>query len=376
MIIQIHMKRGKSVNAEIKGMKDLLERISSSSSKVFIIGHNDADFDSIASAIGLQSLCTFLGKEAYVIINDPAVLLDPGVKKIKDNNIFTHNIITIEEFEQIKEPSSTLIVTDTNNQNLVAVKEQLDEFNNIIIIDHHQVNEHTIKNAACYIDEKSSSASEIVAQLLITAKVNCDPMIYTYLLAGIVLDTGRFKKNTTSKTHDVVKRLINKKASSEYVSELFMADFNDDKKINDLVFNGSLFETYEYSLFQTHNVSFTLNREKPTTIYRKEQIAKAADRMLKYSVDAAFVMGFLDDYSVSVSARSKGVINVGKIMSAIGGGGNTQNAGAKIKDTPIEDIEELIRKNITCGIEVRTDEIFTGEDNNTPQTTIKQKVKV
>lgn len=363
------------MNAEIKSLKDLLERIDSSSSKVFIIGHNDADFDSIASAIGLQSLCTFLGKETYIIVNDAAVMLDPGVKKIKDSNVYVHNIITMEDYENLKTPNSSLIVTDTNKVNLVAVKDCLNDFSNIIIIDHHQTDSQTIQNAAYYVDEKASSASEIVAQLLMNARVNCEPSIYTYLLAGIVLDTGRFKKNTTSKTHDVVKRLINKKASSEYVSELFMADFNDDKKINDLIFNGSLFETYEYSLFHTHNVSFTLNRENPKTVYRREQIAKAADRMLKYSVDAAFVMGYLDDSSVAISARSKGSINVGRIMSNLNGGGNSQNAGAKINDMSIEDIEELLRQNITHGIEIFAEE-SASEETATSKQVQKCKVKV
>lgn len=343
------------MNAEIKSVKELYDKIITASSRVFIIGHNEPDFDSIASTIGVQSLCTHLGKDAYIVVADPDISLDPGVKKIKDTNRTAHRILTLDEYELLKDPTSTLIVVDTNKTNLVAVENDLDSFANIIIIDHHQEDSRTIQGAAAFIDPKVSSASEVVAQLLMNYKVKCEPNVYTYLLAGIILDTGRFKKNTTSRTHDVAKRLINKGADTEYVNELFLTDFNDDKKINDLIFNGTIFETYVYSLLQTHNISFTLNRENPHTIYRRDQIAKAADRMLKYRVDAAFVMGYTDDRNIQVSARSKGVIDVGKIMSHLGGGGNSQNAGLKIDSLPLDLLEETLKACIDHGIEIYAD---------------------
>lgn len=340
------------MNEVLKNIKALQDKLVSSSSKVFIIGHNEPDFDSIGSSIGLQAICKSLGKEAYIIVNDPEASLEPGVKKIKDSNMINHNIISLEEYKQVREPSATLIVTDTNKSNLINVGEILNDFKDIIIIDHHQTGEQTITNAIEYIDQNVSSASEIVAQLLMNLKVNCEPNVYTYLLAGIILDTGRFRKNTTPKTHDIAKKLMNKAADTDYVSELFLADFDTDRVINELIFNGTLFQTYEYSLIQTHNVSFTLNREKPKTIYRKDMIAKAADRMLKYRVDASFVMGYVDEKAISVSARSKGLIDVGKIMSHIGGGGNAQNAGARVEDMSITELEQHLTRSINYGIEV------------------------
>ena len=223
------------MNEELYTLKELQEKIASSSSKVFIIGHNEPDFDSIASAIGLHALCKALGKEAYIIVNDHEVTLEPGVKKIKDTNIVTHNIISLEGYKLLRDKDSTLIVTDTNKKNLIAVGDILDDFKDIIIIDHHQTGEQTIKNASTYIDEGVSSSSEVVSQLLMATKVNCNPDVYTYLLAGIILDTARFKKNTTPRTHEVAKRLMNKEANTDYVNELFLADFNTDRVISDLI---------------------------------------------------------------------------------------------------------------------------------------------
>ena len=195
------------MNEEIKNIRDLYEKIRTiNSPRIFITGHKEPDFDSIASAIGIQTLCTHLGKEAYIVVSDPDISLDPGVKRIKDINKTAHKIITMEEYETLKCSNQTLITVDTNKENLVPFEQELSDFETIIIIDHHQQDSRTIKNAKEYIDPKISSASEIVAKLLLNNKVKCEKNIFTYLLAGIILDTGRFKKNTTSRTHDVAKR--------------------------------------------------------------------------------------------------------------------------------------------------------------------------
>ena len=332
---------------EIKYLKDIMETILFESSKVFIVGHNDPDFDSIGSAIGLQSLCTHLGKEAYIIVDDCDINLEPGVKKIIDENRKIYKIISLADAQKLKDDNVCLIMTDVNNYTKISIGEELDDFENLIIIDHHNEGLCTVYDATySHMDTKASSASEIVGQLLNYYKIKCSKDVYTFLLAGIALDTDRYtKNNTTGKTHDVVKKLIARGADNDYVNELFLEEFDNDRRISELIFNGSLFQSYEYSLVDVRNVSFTLNREKPTTIYKKEDIAKAADRMLKYKGnDASFVMGHTADDVISVSARSRGNIDVSEIMKVLGGGGSLQNAGARITDKSIVMVEEVIKE--------------------------------
>lgn len=337
---------------EIKSIKDLLEQISNTSTKIFIVGHNEPDFDSIGSAIGLQSLCTALGKDAYIVINDNEETLEPGVKTVKEKSWLSSNIINLEAYEKIKDEDSSLIVADTNKVSMTCLKNSLNQFQDIIIIDHHQTSADTIPHASLYIREKSSSAAEIVTQLLAESKVKCSSDVYTYLLAGIILDTKRFKKNTTSKTYECARILRSKGAEVDYINDLFLEDFDTDKRINDLVFNGTDFQLYAHTIFETYNVSFTFNRANPGTIYRKEDIAKAADKLLKYKVDATFAFGYVTDSAVSISARSKSAIDVGKIMAQLGGGGNSENAGSRIQNMEIRQIEELLKNNLIYGMPI------------------------
>lgn len=350
----------------------MLEDVITQSSKVFIVGHNEPDFDSIGSAIGLQVLCEYFGKEAYIIINDADIDLEPGVKKIIDNNKDKYNIITIQEYQNLKDDNSTLIMTDVNKNYLISVRDNLPDFKHIIIVDHHEEDNNTVKTDNKYIDVKVSSASEIVAQVLNSCRCKYNKDVATFLLSGIVLDTKRYIKNTSSKTHDVVEKLMNKGANVDYVNELFLVEFDEDRKINDLIFNGTFFQKYEYSVFETHNISFTLNRNAPFTIYRRDEIAKAADKMLKYRVDAAFVLGYTKDGAITISARSKNNIDVGRIMSHMHGGGNPINAGAKVSSNDIFDTERELMQQVQWGFNIPE---IQGEELEIPPQKIKTNNK-
>lgn len=325
-------------------LKKVLERLIDNSSNIFIVGHNEPDYDSIGSAIGLQVLCTYLNRKSYIVLDDTT--LESGIKRIVDDNRDNSSIINKEECLNIINNNSSLIMTDVNPDYLISLKSDLDKFKNIIIIDHHKESIDTVKTNYKYIDIKKSSACEIVTNLLSTYKyINITPKIANYLYSGIVLDTQRFKKNITIETMNAAKYLIKNGAQNDIVNDLFLSKFEDDKKINNLVFSNTIFRTFNYLNPSCKKIAFVLNRKKPNTIYTRVELAKAADKLLKYKIDASFAIGYIKENLLSVSARSKGDIDVADILSNlenIKGGGNTISAGAKAKDlTPI-DFEKII----------------------------------
>ena len=342
------------MSEKFKLLKEMIEILITTHSKVFIVGHDGADFDSIGSAVGLKTLSNILGKEAYIVINDNEETIDPGVKKIIEDHRADYNIITLKDYQKLKDNESLLIMTDVNKKSMISLKDNLNEFESIVIIDHHKEGEDTVNTGYKFISPDISSSSEIVAQILNSYKTKYNKDVANHLLAGIVLDTKRYTKNTTSKTHDVAEKLINKGADYDYVNRLFLMDFEVARKISNLIFynTNTLLEKYQYSMLQTNNISFTINREKPTTIYRKEEIAAAADNMLDFEVDAAFVMGYIDSNTISISARSKANIDVSEIMKQMGGGGNQINAGCKIKSEDIFEVEKDLMSKVPFGFDL------------------------
>jgi len=330
----------------IKKLKEIIESEMKKSSKVFIVGHNGPDFDSVGSAVGLYTLAKHFGKKAYIIINESDVEIEPGVKKILDDYRDHFKIITKADFEQLVDSDSLLVLTDVNKDNMICVGDQLDKVKSIVVIDHHNENEHTIKKAKKFIDLEISSASEIVSRLLLDFRVKFGSDVANFLLAGINLDTKRFKDNTKSQTHDIAKKLMNRGAETSYVNNLFLEEFESFCRISNLIINGTIIKKYSDTLSPIQ-ISFTLNRNSPKEIYRKEDYAKAAERMMKFNgIDAAFALGYVTEQDVHISARGGQRVNVGKIMQKMQGGGNNKSAGSRITTDDIASLEEELMEKV------------------------------
>jgi c-di-AMP phosphodiesterase-like protein len=331
---------------ELRSFKDTLVKTIESSSKVFIVGHNSPDYDALGAAMGLQVLAKSLGKDAYIVIDEDLDNLDSKVREIIIKNRESSNIITLEQYKKLFNKESVLLVTDTNRIYRVCVKDDIDKFSKVYVIDHHDIDPNTsIKSGLSFIDTQKSSASEIVSEILFSRKTVIPPNVATMLLAGITLDTKRFKRNTTGRTFQISGMLQNRKADYEFVNKLFKEDFEMYKKISNLIVNGPIFR--QYILDDDERViSFNLNRRQNKTNYTTIDVAKTADAMLKFS-DTSFALGCTGKNQVTISARSSikapselnhsvEPLDVGKLLMTLDPercGGNATSAGGLIPIT-------------------------------------------
>ena len=125
-------------------------------------------------------------------------------------------------------------------------------------------------------------------------------------------------------------------ASMNRVTDLFTEDFNSDRRVQELVSKAKI---TNYSV-----ATIVANQEDE---YTREELAKAADYLLKFGVDAAFAVGKLGDNTVSISARSKERVNVGDVMHELEGGGNPFSAATKLTETTTEEAGKRLLKTIT-----------------------------
>ena len=210
-----------------------------------------------------------------------------------------------------------------------------------------------------------------------------------YLYAGIVLDTKSFQKNTTAITHDTAEKLYAKGASYEVVSRWRVANYEEDKKVNNLIFGSNIIrgigpsEITEITINNNSirvytnilgapQVSFAINRITPHEIYRRDLLAKAADKIVAKYAEVAVVMGYVDEETVGICARSKGNLNVGNLLEIFeekdytyfpqettptspvcGGGGGQQIAGGSVTTSDIFSLEELLMNQLS---EMKVDE--------------------
>lgn len=330
---------------KLKYFKNQLEYSILSSSKVFILPHIFPDCDAIGSSIGLYNIIRKLGKTPYIIINDNYNSIEHSTRFLLDEIKDNINVINIEEYNKLVDKSSLLILTDTNDRSLISIKD-FSNINNIIIIDHHNAVLDTIKHNYDYINPSFSSASEIVYWLtmmfnfnFIMKENNKEFNIATYLLTGVYLDTSFIFRKLSNNTQNCIGNLI-LKGDLKYVVDLFRVDYQEGMIIQELI---------KQAKWPIDGVGIIYNRENPHKLYKSELIATAGDSLLKYrTTDVAIVFGFIDKDLIHVSGRSKGKLNIGKLMNLIGGGGNESSAAAKVKTDNIEELYnylEMIIKN-------------------------------
>ena len=163
--------------------------------KIIIARHIGADPDALGSTIGLKEviLNTFPNKKVYVV-GTPAA---------------RHRYIgELDKFNEDMYEDSLLIVLDTPNISRIDGVD-VNRFKYKIKIDHHPFIEEFCNIEL--IDDTSSSASQLVIELIKNTKLKVNEKSAKALFIGIVGDTNRFLYYyTTPKTFDLVSYMIKK----------------------------------------------------------------------------------------------------------------------------------------------------------------------
>ncbi len=301
-------------------------------SNIFIMGHKYIDLDAISSALGVYKYVTSKNKKASIIINDTSI--EKGVKKVLSKVKSNYSIKKSKDVCNLINQDSLLIIVDTNREYLLQDKDFASYFENIIVIDHHDTTEQSMKKGLIIIDRDASSACEMITDLLENEHVNVDKDLATFLLSGIVIDTNNYVVKTTSNTYKTSYILTTWGANPIDVQYLLKQDVKEYVARQKVITN----------VKQINNVALT--RGITNIKYRREDLAKIVDTLLQFDkIEASFVVGVLDNGNIGISARSLGNINVGQILEKFNGGGDEHEAGASIENTSIKRVEKEL-KNI------------------------------
>ena len=323
---------GRSVEAEYSSKVrsrvtagSLMELIGQSS-QVFVMGHSNADLDSLGAAMGICCLCRKKGKPANIVIdlehNSTTKLISQVLKVPEYEGVF----ISGQEAMVACDKGSVLVVVDTNRPDQVEFKPLLEAINKVCVVDHHRRAADYISPVVLDLHETyASSASELVTELLIYGVDSSDvlPIEAKALLAGICMDTKFFNVRTGERTFEAAAALRRMGADTTEVKLLMQNDFQGTVAKYQIVRSARL--------YRGELAIAALNYETNRIL-----AAQAADDMLNISgITASFVL-FPDNGQTIISARSIGTVNVQVILEELGGGGNAMVAGAQMKDTPVD----------------------------------------
>ena len=330
---------GRSVEAEYSSkvrsrvMAGSLMELIGQSSRVFVMGHSNADLDSLGAAMGICCLCRKKGKQANIVIDlehNSTPKLIAQVQKVPE---YEGVFLSGQEAMVACDNGSVLVVVDTNRPDQVEFKPLLEAINKVCVVDHHRRAADYISPVVLNLHETyASSASELVTELITYGADSSDvlPIEAKALLAGICMDTKFFNVRTGERTFEAAAALRRMGADTTEVKLLMQNDFQDTVAKYQIVRSARL--------YRGELAIAALNYETNRIL-----AAQAADDMLNISgITASFVM-FPDNGQTIISARSIGKVNVQVILEALGGGGNAMVAGAQLKDTPVaEALDRLV----------------------------------
>ncbi|WP_405738241.1 DHH family phosphoesterase, partial [Anaerovibrio slackiae] len=308
-----------------------IHEIIQESDEVFIMGHQNEDFDALGAALGVSRMARQLKKPVHIILSD----FNTGISK------FTEGLKAKEGYSELFLPASRLInitaekpvlfVVDTHIPHLTASPDLLDRIKDIVVIDHHRRSSNFIKNARLtYSEPATSSTSELVTELLyyFNEDMNLPRLEATALYAGILVDTKNFAVQTGVRTFDAAAYLRRCGADPIVVRQMFRSDFETEqakakaKARAQMLPNGLIITKCADELPNIQVIA-----------------AQVADSLLRIEgANASMVVFQLSPDTVGISARSTGAINVQVIMEQFGGGGHQNVAGAQITGTALEDV--------------------------------------
>ena len=313
-------------------MKALIE----DSDKVFIMGHRWPDMDAFGSALGASAICSFLGKDAYIVIEKHNEALDTIFNKAVDAEAY--KIIKPEKALRMVTDMSLLIIVDTNRPMLVECPELADACKTRVVIDHHRLTADSYHNSAvAYVESYASSASELMAELMqhFSQKRFISKLEAEAMLAGIMVDSNNFSGRTGVRTFEAASWLKRGGADSTEVKKYFQV------RQEDFLAKANAIAGAEFS---PDGVSYAITEGITNNI----QIinAQVADELMTVKgTKAAFVLGRNLRGQTVVSARSLGDINVQALMEKLGGGGHF-TAAAVQTDDPLAEVLARIKKGV------------------------------
>lgn len=323
----------KRTKVKSRVMANAFRELIADAGEVYIMGHSFADMDAVGAAAGICCAARKRGKQARIVIDREHTAAETLVARLDALPEYSGVFLTpAEAFLQMR-ADTLLVVVDTNRPDMVENPQLLESCNRVAVIDHHRRAATYIENAAFNFHEPyASSASELVTELLQYLVEPTDLLREEAgaLLAGIVLDTKHFTQRTGGRTFEAAAFLRRSGADTAEVQRLFQGDLKDMVTKYDIIRRAEMYRS---------NIAVSVVEEPGVD---RVAAAQAADDLLTLKgVQASFVV-YAAEGAVLMSARSLGEINVQVILEALGGGGNSTTAGARIEDTDPESVRQQL----------------------------------
>ena len=329
----------KRSNVRSRAFANQLNALIARSDNVIIMGHRYGDFDSFGASIGVARLATLCGVKVNIAVDLRDKNLRPCIEMMQKTDMYEQMFVDNADGLDLIGPDTLVILVDHSSPQRAQFSDIASKARSIAIIDHHRKNDiPTDIVKLSYIEPSASSASELISEMLESA-VSSQNLLKEeadMLLAGILLDTKQFTRNTGTRTFGAAQYLRGAGANPTDVYDLFKASPSDLSK-------EARFHT---SIVMYKDAIALASCDGETDESFRVIASKAADKMLTLKgVYAAFTLVRIGE-QVHISGRSTGKVNVQLILEKLNGGGHFDVAGAQVASSSVPNVIEQLKRSI------------------------------
>lgn len=329
----------KRSNVRSRTFANQLTSLMARSENVIIMGHRYGDFDSFGASIGIARLALLCGIKANIAIEMRDRNLRPCIELMQNTDMYQQMFVDNADGLDLIGPDTLVVLVDHGSLQRAQFSDIATKANKVAIIDHHRKNDQLGETVVMsYIEPSASSACELVTEMLESA-VSSQNLLKEeadLLLAGILLDTKQFTRNTGTRTFGAAQYLRGAGANPTDVYNLFKTVPEDLSK--EARFHTAI-------VMYREGIAFACCDGDTDESYRVIA-SKAADKMLTLrGVNAAFTLVRIGD-QIHISGRSSGKINVQLILEKMNGGGHFDVAGAQVVANDVEEVLETLKQCI------------------------------
>jgi tRNA nucleotidyltransferase (CCA-adding enzyme) len=305
-----------------------------------ITTHVNADFDALASMLAAQKLYP----EALVVF--------PGSQEKNLKNFFISSLAYLFNMVNINDIDFTeikrLILVDTRHPGRIGkLSELLDKPDiEIHIYDHHPASGNDIKGDL-EIHGSTGANVTILTEIIRQKEIRISPDEATIMCLGIYEDTGSFTfPSTTERDFLAAAFLLSRGANLNIVSDLIARELSPQQVVllNDMI---QAVTRHHINGLEIVVTIVTMEKYMPDFAFLVQKMVKMEN------LDAIFAIARMEN-KIYVVARSRiNEVDVGTILTAMGGGGHAYAAAASIKDKTLAQTETKLIEVLYSKIKAR-----------------------
>ena len=294
-----------------------------------ITTHVNADFDALASMLAAQKLYP------------DSLVVFPGSQEKNLRNFFIKSMVYIFNMVDIKDIDFSavkrLVLVDTRQVGRIGRLSDLlkNPDVEIHIYDHHPFMANDIRGHY-EVCEPTGATVTILSRIIREKGIDITPDEATIMCLGIYEDTGSFTfPSTTEKDFLAAAFLLSNGANLNTVADLISREISPEQVglLNDMIQAST---HYNISGIEVVVTSITTDNYVPDFAFLVHKMVKMEN------LDAIFSIARMG-YKIYIVARSRiPEVDVGAILTPLGGGGHTFAAAASIKGKTLAQIENRL----------------------------------